>query len=66
MYSILPHGLLSSYLRGVACVRVVDGRAEERSDLFIVVTHAGYIYYIVHDVMRYCTVVTIMSSMRHL
>ena len=44
----------------------VDGRREERSDLYYVGTHARYIYYIVRDVMWYCTVVTMMSSMRHL
>ena len=47
-------------------MRVVDGRGEERSDLYYGGTHARYIYYIVRDVMWYCTVVTMMSSMHHL
>ena len=44
VYSILPHGLLQSYLRGVVCVRVVDGRGEERSNLYCSSTHARYLY----------------------
>ena len=47
-------------------MRVEDGRGEERSDLYYVGTHAWYIYYIVCDIMWYCTVVIIMSSMHHL
>ena len=44
--------------KGVALVQRVDGRGEERSDLYYGGTHVRYIYYIVHDVMWYCTVVT--------
>ena len=47
-------------------MRRVGGRAEERSDLYHVGTHVRYIYYIVRDIVWYCTVVTMMSSMRHL
>ena len=47
-------------------MRGVDGRVEERSDLYCGGTHARFIYYIVCDVMWYCTVVTNMSSMCHL
>ena len=53
--------------KGNCLCRWVDGRWEERSDFFYYVgTHVRYIYYIVCDIMWYCTVVTMMWSMRHL
>ena len=40
-----------------------EERREATSCCYYVGTHARYIYYIVRDVMWYCTVVTMMSSM---
>ena len=67
VYSILPHGLLQSYLRGVAlCESSRWERRGEKRLFYWYGTHVRYIYYIVRDIMWYCTVATMMSSMRHL
>ena len=44
-------------------MRVVDGRGEERSDLYWYGTHARYIYYIVCDVMWYCQEIGLIAFM---